>query len=116
MFLGAGGIAEQTRRLGGAHKTFIAFDVIGGVQVHGGKGEVDNVLHGVEFAGGENVIASGVLLQCEPHSAHGVTGIAPIALGTGVAQQQFFLPTGLDGGGGTTDFSRHKILTASAVT
>ena len=54
-----------------------------------------------------------MVLQCQPHAAHIIPRIAPIAFSGDVTEQQFFLQSQFDGGCSTADLSGNEILTAA---
>jgi hypothetical protein len=101
---GFGGIAHQMARISRPEKFGIATDVLLPTQARDLRGNFHNFLHAVKPPGGKGKILGGVVLQRQPHSAHVITGVPPIALRARVAQHKFLLFSGLDRGGGATDF------------
>ena len=59
----------------------------------------------MRFAGGDDVVVGDVLLQHQPHGAHVVPGVAPVAFGVEVAQVQGVLRAEVDAGDGAGDLA-----------
>ena len=64
----------------------IQLDELPPVEVHAGKCRFDKLADGMYLAGSDDVIASLVLLQHEPHRFYVLFRIAPIALGVEAAE------------------------------
>ncbi len=110
---GFGGVATEAQRLDRAHKAWILLDVVLPFELDDSEGGFNNFLDGVELAGSEDVIIRLALLEREPHAADIIAGMAPIAFGGGVAEQQFLFAAQFDGGGGAADFAGDEIFAAA---
>lgn len=80
-----------------------------------GEGDFEELPDGVGFAGGDDVVGGGVLLEHEPHGADVVAGEAPVALGVEVAHAQFLLRAELDAGDGVGDFAGDEFFAAAGI-
>lgn len=91
----------------------IEFDVAPPVEIDRGESDFDDVVHRMQVSGGENIVVRSGVLERQPHAMHVIASVAPVALGAGVAQRQFGLPAGLDGGGGAADLAGHEVFTSA---
>ena len=129
--LGLGRVAQQGFDFGGAEIAWVhgddelvalgsfpvaflvhafAFPTDGHAQFLGGG--VDEVAHAVLHAGGDDEIFGLRLLQHEPLHFNVVLGVAPIALGVQVAQEQAVLQAQLDARQGAGDLAGDEGFTA----
>lgn len=99
--------------LGGAQKMQVSLYIGLPVQVNGGEGLFQHVLDAMKLAGGKELIVRGVLAEGQPHATDIIAGVAPVALGRGVAKGQMPLLAGFDGGGGPADLAGDEVLTPS---
>ena len=61
-----------------------------------GKRHFDKLPHAVGLTGGQDIIVRMILLKHEPHAFHVVSGVAPVADGVEIAQEQAILQPVLD--------------------
>ena len=57
---------------------------------------VEELAHRVRLAGGDHVVVGLVGLEHPPHRVDVVGGVAPVALGVEVAEEELVLQAGLD--------------------
>ena len=130
----AGGVlfqgSQQLFHFGGAEEAFVDFDDCssgGGVdafflqsgtfpaQFYAGAAECQSgeLAHAVVFAGGNHKVVGCVLLQNQPHAFHIVGSVTPVAASVQIAQIEFVLASGGDGGGGKGDFACNEVFAAA---
>ena len=71
------------------------------------------LLDAVQLAGRDHVVVRLVLLEHQPHRAHGVAGVAPVALRVEVAEPQVGHEAELDPGGRVRDLARQELERAA---
>ena len=77
---------------------------------------LDELAHAVLLAGGDDVVLRLLLLQHEPLHLDVVAGVAPVALGVEVAEEELGLQAGLDARQAAGDLARHEGLAAQWAT
>src|ERR671922_1015465 len=100
---GLRGVADQQVDLGGPEVALVDPDVLLPVQPDVRERDLAELLHRVGLAGGDHVVVGLVLLQHQPHGAHVVRGVAPVAPGMEVPDADLALPAELDASDGVAD-------------
>ena len=77
------------------------------------EGEVDELANLMRLAGGNDEVVGHGLLQHEPHGAHVVGAVSPVAACVQVAQFKHVLQAGLDFGDGNRNLAGHEFCTAA---
>ena len=83
-----GRVADQEIDLGRAHERRVD-TTYASVEAHVVEGDLDETLHRVGLARGDDVVVRLVLLEHEPHRLDVVAGEAPVALRVEVAEREF---------------------------
>ena len=73
------------------------------------EGNAAHVADRYGAACGNDIIVGSVLLQHQPHGAHVIAGVAPVALGVDIAKPQFLPQAELDASHSVGNFSRHEL-------
>ena len=78
-----------------------------------GEGELDELAHGVGFAGRQHPVVGGLVLEDAPHALDIVAGMAPVAPGVEIAEPQAVLQPELDRGHRAADLAGDEGLAAA---
>ncbi len=107
------GVAAGGEGLDGGDEVPAEADMVFPIQADGNEGFFDEVLDGVEFAGGEDVVVDRVALENHPHAAGVVGSPTPVAHASEGAECEFGLAAFFDVGDGAGDFHGHEVSAAA---
>jgi len=110
---GFGGITDEEVDFGGSMVAGVEFHVVLPGETDVGESEFEEFSDGMGFAGGDDIIVGGGLLEHEPHGLDVFFGVAPVAFGVEVTEVEFGLESGADVGDGAGDFAGDEGLAAS---
>src|SRR5277367_898475 len=78
-----------------------------------GEGGLAELADGVGLIGGEDEVVGFVVLEDAPHALDVLLGVAPVALGVEVAEEEVLLEAALDAGDGASDLAGDEGLAAA---
>ena len=107
-----GGFPDQQVDLGGSQEALVDDDMLLPVEPRCLEGQPAQLADLVRLPRRDDEVVGRVLLDHEPHGAHVVGGVAPVALGVEVAERQLLVEVVRDTRHTVGHFARHELEAA----